>query len=186
MIGPTVPGLPNDRATGISIRRATEHDAALLAALGRRLFGDTFAAHNAPEDMAAYVVEAFSAERQRDELREPGSTFWLAEDVAGEPAGYVRLRIGSSHGAVTGVRQAEVSRLYADRAHHGRGVGAALLARCVEEARRQAVDALWLGVWEHNRRAIAFYEKQGFRAVGEQSFTLGSDVQRDLVMALSL
>lgn len=173
-------------SAGIVLRVATPSDAPLLTALGRRLFEDTFAPHNTPEDMAIYLAEAFGEAKQRAELLEPGATWWIAEDASGEPAGYVRLRMGAGHPGVQANRPAEVSRLYADRAHHGRGVGAALLARCIAEARRQGADVLWLGVWEHNVRAIAFYEKTGFRTVGEQAFTLGRDVQRDLVMGLSL
>jgi ribosomal protein S18 acetylase RimI-like enzyme len=173
-------------AAGIVLRVATTADAALLTAFGRRLFEETFAPHNTPEDMAAYLAEAFGEAKQRAELLEPGATWWIAEDASGEPAGYVRLRMGAMHPHVQADRPAEVSRLYADRAHHGRGVGATLLARCITEARRRGADVLWLGVWEHNVRAIAFYEKNGFRVVGEQAFRLGRDVQRDLVMQLQL
>jgi ribosomal protein S18 acetylase RimI-like enzyme len=42
--------------------------------------------------------------------------------------------------------------------------------------------ALWLGVWERNSRAVAFYLKSGFDVVGEQIFKVGEDPQRDLVM----
>jgi ribosomal protein S18 acetylase RimI-like enzyme len=44
----------------------------------------------------------------------------------------------------------------------------------------------WLGVWEHNPRAITFYGKLGFVACGEQVFPLGNDPQRDIVMARPL
>jgi len=44
---------------------------------------------------------------------------------------------------------------------------------------------VWLGVWEHNPRAIAFYRKWGFEAVGEHVFVVGTDPQRDLVMTRS-
>jgi ribosomal protein S18 acetylase RimI-like enzyme len=47
-------------------------------------------------------------------------------------------------------------------------------------------DVLWLGVWEHNAKAIAFYRKFGFEAVGEHVFAVGSDMQRDLIMARSM
>lgn len=177
---------PSIATERIALRVATPADAALLADFGRRLFEETFAPHNTPEDMAIYLAEAFGEAKQREELREPGATWWIAEDASGAPAGYVRLRIGATHLAVRAQRPAELGRLYADRAHHGRGVGARLLAQCIAEARRQGADVLWLGVWEHNVRAIAFYEKHGFRTVGEQAFTLGRDVQRDLVMALQL
>ena len=57
---------------------------------------------------------------------------------------------------------------------------------CLATAREWEADLLWLGVWEHNPRAIAFYEKRGFRAIGAQEFLLGADRQRDLVMVLYL
>jgi ribosomal protein S18 acetylase RimI-like enzyme len=43
-------------------------------------------------------------------------------------------------------------------------------------------DAVWLGVWEHNPRAISFYRKFGFVEAGEQTFHPGRDPQRDIVM----
>lgn len=33
---------------------------------------------------------------------------------------------------------------------------------------------MWLGVWEHNSRARAFYRKWEFREVGQQIFQLGA------------
>ena len=53
-------------------------------------------------------------------------------------------------------------------------------------ARERAADHLWLGVWEHNPRAIAFYRKYGFREVGEHVFQLGRDPQRDLILVRSV
>jgi ribosomal protein S18 acetylase RimI-like enzyme len=47
-------------------------------------------------------------------------------------------------------------------------------------------DVAWLGVWEKNPRAISFYEKSGFAVVGDHVFVLGSDAQRDLVLAKRL
>jgi hypothetical protein len=49
-------------------------------------------------------------------------------------------------------------------------------------ARDLGAKYLWLGVWERNARARAFYKKSGFAEIGEQHFQLGSDRQRDLVM----
>ncbi|HEX7807692.1 MAG TPA: GNAT family N-acetyltransferase, partial [Thermoanaerobaculia bacterium] len=53
-------------------------------------------------------------------------------------------------------------------------------------ARNANVQSVWLGVWEHNPRAIAFYEKCGFRITGKHPFLLGSDLQTDLVMTREL
>jgi len=83
-------------------------------------------------------------------------------------------------------RSAEIQRIYADRAWHGRGVGETLMRACIDQAREWQCDVIWLGVWERNPRAIAFYEKTGFQRVGRQMFVLGRDVQFDLVMSRRL
>ncbi len=60
------------------------------------------------------------------------------------------------------------------------------MAEVLSVATRNACDVLWLGVWEHNPRAVAFYRKKGFRVVGDHVFQLGSDPQRDLIMTLEI
>ena len=47
------------------------------------------------------------------------------------------------------------------------------MRRCLEEGRARGHDVLWLGVWEHNARARAFYARWGFVEVGEMRFLLG-------------
>jgi ribosomal protein S18 acetylase RimI-like enzyme len=63
---------------------------------------------------------------------------------------------------------------------------AALLAKLGARTFRDTHDVLWLCVWGRNFRARAFYERWGFTEVGETSFVLGSDVQRDLVLSIPL
>jgi ribosomal protein S18 acetylase RimI-like enzyme len=41
---------------------------------------------------------------------------------------------------------------------------------------------VWLGVWEKNEAAIAFYKKMGFEEAGRHSFRMGDELQTDLVM----
>jgi GNAT superfamily N-acetyltransferase len=77
----------------------------------------------------------------------------------------------------------ELARLYVDRGWHGRAVGAALMKQVVDEARARGARTLWLGVWEQNARARAFYARWGFAQVGEHDFVLGHDLQRDLLLA---
>jgi len=55
-----------------------------------------------------------------------------------------------------------------------------------DHARAAGARTLWLGVWERNPRAIAFYKKVGFIEVGTHTFVLGADHQRDLVLARPL
>jgi uncharacterized protein (DUF1697 family)/ribosomal protein S18 acetylase RimI-like enzyme len=108
--------------------------------------------------------------------------FFLAQ-IDGAAVGYARLRYGPAPACVPGARPVEIVRLYADRPCIGRGVGAALMTRCLYEAAARECGVVWLDVWERNPRAIAFYAKWGFEVVGEQDFLLGDDVQHDLLMA---
>ena len=169
------------------LRRATSADAGSLAELAARLFEDTFGPDNDPEDMRSYLAGSFSEEKQRGEIEDPAGAVFLALGPADQTIiGYAAMRRGTRGDGVNGERPAEVNRIYADRAWHGRGVGVALMTACVEQARAWGCDALWLAVWERNPRAIAFYEKSGFRKVGRQTFLLGHDVQHDDVMEQSL
>ena len=165
----------------LTIRRANSEDAGLLAELGARTFSETFAADNSPEDLAAYLAASFNLARQTDELADPASTFLFAE-VGGLTAGYAQLHDGEPADGVEGAKPVELVRLYVSREWHGRGVGEALMHACVDEARQGGHETMWLGVWERNGRAQAFYRKWDFRAVGEHVFHLGSDPQKDILM----
>lgn len=165
----------------LTIRRANPDDAGLLTELGARTFAETFAADNTPENMAAYLAVNFNLAQQTDELNDPASTFLIAE-VSGLAAGYSQLHAGAPAQGVAGAKPLELVRLYVSREWLGRGVGEALMRACVDEARQAGHGTIWLGVWEQNGRAQAFYRKWNFHAVGEHVFQLGSDAQRDIVM----
>lgn len=167
--------------SNFTIRRGTPGDAALLSELGASTFAETFAADNTAEDLAAYMATSFSFERVTAELEDPASTFLIAE-VEGRAAGYAKLHDGESEKSVEGANPVELVRLYVSREWLGRGLGEQLMRACVAEAQHAGHETLWLGVWERNARAQAFYRKWNFRAVGEHIFQLGSDLQRDIVM----
>jgi GNAT superfamily N-acetyltransferase len=169
----------------VTIRRADPGDAGLLAELGARTFSETFAADNSPEDMAAYLASSFNVAQQTAELTDTASTFFIAE-VGGVAAGYAMLHAGESAEAIEGAKPVELVRLYASREWLGRGVGEALMRACVDEARQAGHETMWLGVWERNGRAQAFYRKWNFRAVGEHVFQLGADAQTDILMKREL
>jgi ribosomal protein S18 acetylase RimI-like enzyme len=183
----------NAMASSVRLRTATIDDAALLSTLGARLFAQTFEAENTPEDMAAYLAEAFNVERQRAELADPQRWTVIAENASGNAIGYAVLIRGEKGEAIVAERPVELRRIYVDAALHGqlaqgerRGVGHLLLDACVEQAHTWTGDVIWLAVWERNARALRFYEKHGFQRVGKKTFQLGADTQHDFVMARNL
>ena len=180
-MAPSVPGTRSaSRDVTPAIRTASPADAPALAALAERTFRDAFAATNAPADLDAYAAQAFSVEQTRAELADPAATFWLALGADGTFVGYAKLRRGPAEPCVSGPAPVELQRIYSGAT--GRGVGAALLAAALSAARAEGFGTVWLGVWDRNPRAVAFYEREGFRVVGSHSFRLGADDQTDLVM----
>lgn len=171
-----------DMPETINIRYATLQDNKLLAEIGAETFSDSFAADNTPENMAAYLAASFSPEKQGRELADPRARFLIAE-AGNEVAGFAHLKFGGAPAAVASQNPMEIARIYARKPWIGRGIGARLMARCLREAESAGCDVVWLGVWEKNPRAIAFYAKWGFAEVGEHHFQLGDDLQRDLLLA---
>lgn len=168
----------------MDIRYATEKDSLLLAELGRKTFYDTFAEHNTPEDMAIFLSEHFSAEIQMSEIKDPNTIFLIAE-INGVPVGYAKLKEYSKGNGVSGKNPMELQRIYLIQEYIGKGVGAELLTNSIRVARERGFNCLWLGVWEKNERAIKFYERWGFKKVGNHFFIVGKDTQNDLTMELS-
>lgn len=174
-------------ASSIRIRRADAADAVVLSEFAERIFRETFEATNDPADMAAYLAEAFGVDRQRAELVEPGAIVLLAEDITGSNpvaplAGYSHLTTGEAPDSVPGPDPLELKRFYIDRTWQGAGLAQMLMHATLDAAVAAGARTLWLGVWEHNPRAIAFYRKFAFVEAGTHDFMLGRDRQTDLIM----
>jgi ribosomal protein S18 acetylase RimI-like enzyme len=172
------------------VRPATVADASRLSVLGAATFRETFEGENTPEDMARYLAAAFTPARQAAEIADPAGLVLLAEREGpaegaadAELAGYAHLVSGAAPAAVRGAAPLELKRLYVARAWHGRGVAQALMDAALDAARARGAETLWLGVWERNPRAAAFYRKYGFERVGEHTFVLGGDAQTDWILA---
>jgi ribosomal protein S18 acetylase RimI-like enzyme len=164
-----------------TVRRAVADDAGPLARFAAAAFHDTYATHNTPADMASYAAASFGESQQRAEIESDGIIVLLAE-CAGEIVGYAMLRDGSVPAAIHDTDCIEIARLYAAKDRIGSGIGAMLMHACLAAAAARGQRTIWLGVWEHNPRAIAFYRRWQFADAGTLQFTLGADVQTDRLM----
>jgi ribosomal protein S18 acetylase RimI-like enzyme len=171
----------------VKIRRAEIEDAEMLADLSYKTFWDAFHEHpeNAPEDMAAYMEKAFSVETLRAELKDEKVIFLIAE-FENESAGYAKITLGAIEDKIIAENPIELNRLYSHQKFLGKGIGQKLMDECFRVAKENDCDVMWLGVWEFNPRAQAFYKRYGFREVGKHIFQLGSDPQTDLLMQRDL
>lgn len=165
-----------------AIRTARPGDAARLAQLAEASFRDTFGAANTAEDMDVHCRASYGEAIQAAEIARPDMLTLLGEED-GQLAGFAQLRWGNAPACVAAAAAGEIQRLYVARDWHGKGVAQALMHACLEAMRERGTEVVWLGVWERNPRAIAFYRKFGFVEVGDHVFAVGSDPQRDIVMA---
>lgn len=170
------------RPSGVSFRRAAPADAEAYSHFSRRIAIETFAADNNPDDFRLYLDQTFSPERQDLEMQDPGTTVLLGEHE-GRVAAYAYLRLHPAPEVVPGAKPMEVARFYVDTPWHGRGVAWELMGEVVRKAEEVGADTLWLGVWERNDRAQAFYHRCGFEDKGSHVFMVGRDAQTDRLFA---
>lgn len=167
------------------IREAAPAEASLIARLARQSFSEAFAAQNDPTDLAQFLDGAYGEAHQARELADPAWTTLLAS-LGNQAVGFAQIRRGPAESCVTGPAPVELHRLYLLRTNHGSGAGSALMQAVIDRAREEGFRALWLGVWEHNPRGLAFYRKWGFERVGSHTFRVGNDPQTDLILVRTL
>lgn len=165
----------------IYLREASVDDAALVAGISHKTFYDSFAADNTKKDMDKFLNEQFTLGKLMLEVGARANTFFLAYSN-NEIAGYLKLRDAHKPAVLSGKNVLEIARLYAVSTMIGKGIGSLLMQKSIDTAQERNKEAVWLGVWEKNQRAIGFYTRWGFEKCGEQDFLLGDDVQNDWLM----
>jgi diamine N-acetyltransferase len=164
-----------------SIRHAIPSDAKSLALLADQTFRETFASMNTVEDMNLHCHTSYNEEIQLAEITDARMATLVCEDGDSLVA-FAQLRWSEAPDCVPAKNPGEIQRIYVTKSWHGRGIAQKLMSMCLKEMGKRESDAVWLGVWERNPRAIAFYKKNGFTEVGSHIFPLGTDPQRDIIM----
>jgi GNAT superfamily N-acetyltransferase len=91
----------------------------------------------------------------------------------GQAIGHAFLCPGEAPNRLVSPHSIQLKWLYILEKWTGHKLGDVLMARCLERVRHLGVGSIWLTVWKDNGRAIHFYERWGFRKVGEYDFVVG-------------
>jgi diamine N-acetyltransferase len=169
----------------LTIKYATAADSELIAEMSRQTFYETFVSFNSKENMDKFMNEQFTKEILMAEVTAPNNTFFLAMEGQ-EALGYVRMREYNNPPELNGVNAIEIARIYAVTNAIGKGIGKTLIQECIRVALAKKKEAIWLGVWENNQRAIEFYTRWGFQKFATHVFMLGEDPQTDWLMKKTL
>jgi ribosomal protein S18 acetylase RimI-like enzyme len=164
----------------IDIRRGTLNDASLLSHLSTVTFLDTFRGTCKDEEIEQFVQRHFNVDVIYKELQDKNDFYFIAF-ANDQPAGYIRMKEEESDVAqIKKYKSIELKRIYVLKEYHDKKVGAALMHFVLQFAAEKNYEAVWLGVWEHNTRAQAFYKKWGFTDTGEtHDFPIGDTPQMD-------
>jgi ribosomal protein S18 acetylase RimI-like enzyme len=169
----------------IVIKKIGVKDVDQLQKIGRVTFSQTFEEHNSAEDMEAYLSTSYATEKLSTELTNPNSEFYFAI-VDTNIVGYLKVNTGDAQTEKKVSSAFEIERIYVDRAYLGKKIGQLLFEKAIELAKAKKMSYVWLGVWEENHRALAFYKKNGFIPFDKHIFKLGNDEQTDIMMKLEL
>ena len=165
----------------ISIRKVGLQDVEVLQGIARDTFFEAFADSNSEEDMQHYLLVNFSLDKLSAELAQISSQFFIAFD-GDAPVGYLKVNSGEAQTDLQEDHSLEIERIYVMGAYHGKKVGQLLYEQALEVAVSLGKSSVWLGVWEHNLKAIRFYEKNGFVPFSTHIFKMGNDEQTDIMM----
>ncbi len=168
-----------------SIQKIDADKIELLQAISQQTFIETFESTNSKENMDRYLSEALSIETLQREMDDDEASFYFGYDNS-KLIGYLKLNFGNAQTELKDKDGLEIERIYIIKEYLGKGAGQFLLNEAVNIAHLNSAKYLWLGVWEHNERAINFYKKNGFVQFDEHDFVLGDDIQTDIMMRLEI
>ncbi len=163
------------------IRRADVGDAKLLSLLSAVTFSDTFTGTCTAEDMRNYIRENYAESVIENELEDMNDFYFIAY-LNDKPVGYMRIKEEKSDvPVISRYKSIELKRIYVLKEYHAKKVGAAMMDFAFDFAKEKKYRLMWLGVWEHNERAKAFYKKYGFIETGNgHPFPIGNTPQTDI------
>ncbi|WP_066307950.1 GNAT family N-acetyltransferase [Bacillus sp. FJAT-29814] len=165
----------------IQINQCNLEDLRTLQEISIETFNETFKEQNSPENMAAYLERAFNLNQLEKELSNSSSQFFFVY-FNNELAGYIKVNIDDAQSEEMGDESLEVERIYIKSKFQKHGLGKVLLNKAIEMATERNKKKIWLGVWEKNENALAFYKRLGFVQTGAHSFFMGDEEQTDFIM----
>jgi diamine N-acetyltransferase len=169
----------------LTFKQCLPEDMHTLSHFSCQTYLETFAHMNTPSNMKTYLEQSFNIDRLHGELLDHNSLFYFLY-ADGELAGYIKINESPAQTDIHDRQSLEIQRLYVAKEFQGKGLGSVLMNKAIDVANIREKTYIWLGVWERNDKAIAFYKKNGFFEFGKHSFVMGEEEQTDFIMRKNL
>jgi len=170
-----------------AIRRCAPGDEETLSLVGQATFLEAFAGILPGRDILRHCGRQHSTEKYAEWLRDSISSVWLMEvEPQQAPVGYLVLTKPDLPLTNLSPADLEIKRIYLLHRFQGTGLGRRMMEHARSHAKTHHCRRLLLGVYAHNREAIQFYEKLGYREVGRRQFQVGEKLCEDLILGLEV
>ena len=169
------------------LRPVFPSDVPALARFGSDAFCASFAHLYRPEDLGAFLAEVYDEGVIAAELAGPQCLFHIAVDEHDAILGFVKLRRPSKLDSYSDAKNPlELGQLYVSPARTSGGIGAALMAWTLDEARAGGHDAILLSVYSDNPGAQRFYARYGFAKIADITFRVGEQLDAEYLFEMKM
>ena len=193
-----------DPIESVTLRRATEADAAALALVGAATFLEAFTWMLPGADIVVHCAQHHTAAAYDHYLAQPATRITLAVTGADVPVGYAMLTAPELPSFNVLPADIELKRIYLFSRFRSAPVLApdgirlpgpalpglrpaqALMNAAIADAIALQRTRLLLGTHAGNLRAIAFYRRNGFVEAGTRTFQVGGQTCCDLIFSKQL
>lgn len=167
-----------------SIKPCSWKHYALLTDIGASTFYETFSHENEKADMVAYIEKTYNLKQVEENLKQADIQYFVAYNEK-QDVGYIKLLQNVEVALLTG-KVIELEKIYVRKPLQGSGVASLLMQQAINFAKENGANHLFLGVWQENERALAFYKKFGFEIFATRNFMLGKRKCDDFLLKLTL
>lgn len=163
----------------LEIIPATEIHIPQIQKIANETWPDTFKAILS-KDQIAYMLDMMYATPALQRQMQEGSVFLLAL-WNGEPGGFAAYELNYKDQPLS-----KLHKIYILPTMQGKSVGKALIQKVAEIATTAGMKGVSLNVNRDNK-AIGFYERHGFRKIGEEDINIGNGFfMNDAIMQMDL
>lgn len=169
---------------GRAIRPARPDEASSLALLSLEVWSHTYLRDGVSGRFADYALSTFTGASYAQIITDPRERLLVSDNQRGLD-GLIRVTRGNP-GPVAGCSDIELTSLYVQPRHHGRGIGSALLRAGMGVAVSMGAASVWLTVNVQNAGALGFYRAHGFESLGQTAFEIDGEAYPNEVLRCRL